>query len=461
MRIQPDAIHKLNHFTLFKKNEQGTILISFMIILPFFIALIFITFEISHYLQRKAKLSDAIEQATLALTIENNAIPDEPQQIKNNALVLSYANAYLPSKEFSVPIININDNTYYLEYNAAVTMAYPAKFLTQTSLTNAITDINITDNGVAIKNKAIEASDLTDVIFVADYSGSMLYNFDVNEPNDHERINALRSAFRKLHDIIMNNSNINAIGYIPFSWGTKRIVFENQQQKTYCHFPFSSKIYKPKGNYLSDEIKKSSNALLLLDYIGDIIDYDKTIESITGNAQTIDIPMSDVRTKNVCLQASNAYSLEQEQYINNIDNIIKMEPYGWTLISSGILSANNLFKKEANNRHRKLMIILSDGVDTYQDNFLPNKGLFISKTLVEKGMCERVISSGIQMAFIAIAYSPDDDVNEPEYINWRQCVGKDNYYEAHNADELMRDIQQAISKSATSEVGRNTPKKQY
>ncbi|HDL8348842.1 TPA: VWA domain-containing protein, partial [Yersinia enterocolitica] len=364
-----------------------------------------------------------------------------------------------PSKEFSVPIININDNTYYLEYNAAVTMAYPAKFLTQTSLTNAITDINITDNGVAIKNKAIEASDLTDVIFVADYSGSMLYNFDVNEPNDHERINALRSAFRKLHDIIMNNSNINAIGYIPFSWGTKRIVFENQQQKTYCHFPFSSKIYKPKGNYLSDEIKKSSNALLLLDYIGDIIDYDKTIESITGNAQTIDIPMSDVRTKNVCLQASNAYSLEQEQYINNIDNIIKMEPYGWTLISSGILSANNLFKKEANNRHRKLMIILSDGVDTYQDNFLPNKGLFISKTLVEKGMCERVISSGIQMAFIAIAYSPDDDVNEPEYINWRQCVGKDNYYEAHNADELMRDIQQAISKSATSEVGRNTPKK--
>ncbi|HDL8376695.1 TPA: pilus assembly protein, partial [Yersinia enterocolitica] len=94
MRIQPDTIHKLNHFTLFKKNEQGTILISFMIILPFFIALIFITFEISHYLQRKAKLSDAIEQATLALTIENNAIPDEPQQIKNNALVLSYANAY-------------------------------------------------------------------------------------------------------------------------------------------------------------------------------------------------------------------------------------------------------------------------------------------------------------------------------------------------------------------------------
>ncbi len=35
MLIQPDAIHKFNHFTLFKKNEQGAILISFMIIFPF------------------------------------------------------------------------------------------------------------------------------------------------------------------------------------------------------------------------------------------------------------------------------------------------------------------------------------------------------------------------------------------------------------------------------------------
>ncbi|AOF13745.1 TPA: pilus assembly protein [Yersinia enterocolitica] len=456
MLIQPDAIHKFNHFTLFKKNEQGAILISFMIIFPFFIALIFITFEISHYLQRKAKLSDAIEQATLALTIENNEIPDEPQQIKNNALVLSYVNAYLPSKKFLVPIININDNTHYLEYNAAVTMAYPAKFLSQSPFTNTISDMNITDNGVAIKNKAIEASEPTDVIFVADYSGSMLYNFNENKPRDHERIDALRSAFRKLHDIIMDNSNINAIGYIPFSWGTKRIVFENQQQKTYCHFPFSPKIHKPKGNYLSDEIKRSSNTLLLLDYIGDIIDYDKTIDSITGNAQTIDIPMSDVRFGDVCLQGSNAYSLEQEQYINNIDNIIEMEPHGWTLISSGILSANNLFKNKAKNGHKKLMIILSDGVDT--DDFPSSKGIIISKMLVEKGMCEEIKENDIQMAFIAIAYSPDNNKNEPYHINWKKCVGEDNYYEAHNAHELEHKLQQAVSGSTTREVGRNIPK---
>lgn len=90
-----------------------------------------------------------------------------------------------------------------------------------------IIDINIIDNGVVIKNKVIEVSDLIDVIFVVDYLGLMLYNFDVNELNDYEWINVLRLVFRKLYDIIMNNSNINVIGYIFFLWGIKRIVFEN------------------------------------------------------------------------------------------------------------------------------------------------------------------------------------------------------------------------------------------
>ncbi|HEN3602698.1 TPA: pilus assembly protein, partial [Yersinia enterocolitica] len=202
MLTKPDTIHKSNYFTLFKKNEQGAILISFMIILPFFIALMFISFEISHYLQRKAKLSDAIEQATLALTVENNGIPDKAQQIKNNALVLSYANAYLPSERFSDPIINIDDNAHYLGYNAAVAIAYPAKFLSQSPLTNTISDINITDNGMAIKNKTIAASEPMDVVFVADYSSSMESKF-LGDSSNKSKIDSLREVFERLNNTIL------------------------------------------------------------------------------------------------------------------------------------------------------------------------------------------------------------------------------------------------------------------
>ncbi|MFL4556664.1 TadE/TadG family type IV pilus assembly protein [Yersinia kristensenii] len=455
-----DIIRKFNRLTLFKQNEHGAILVSFIIIFPFIMALIFITFEISNFLQREAKLSDAIEQATLALTVENNGIPNVAQQTKNRELVLSYANAYLPAEKFSNPIINIDDNISHLGYNAAVTMTYPAKFLSRSSVTDSISNIYTTGNGVAIKNKTIETIEPTDVVFVADYSGSMLLSFSDDESiKNGERINALRSAFKTLDNIIKSNSNVHTIGFIPFAWGTKRIVLENREKKEYCHFPFSPKTYKPNGDYIAKHRIKNDLTLDVIDTIGDIIDYENTIMSITENAKTIDIPMRDIKSKYICLSNSNAYSLEREQFDYSIENIIGMAPVGATLISSGILSANNIFKETANNGHKKLMIILSDGMDTYDAEELPNKGFLISKTLIDKGMCETIIKNGIQMVFIAIAYSPEKNVNAPEYINWKQCVGEDNYYEAHNAHELERDLQQAVSVSGTNEVGRNTPKK--
>ncbi|HDL8287385.1 TPA: pilus assembly protein, partial [Yersinia enterocolitica] len=209
-----------------------------------------ISFEIAHYLQRKAKLSDAIEQATLALTVENNETPNVDQQTKNMALVLSYASAYLPAKEFSDPTININDNTSHLGYSAVVTMAYPAKFITQTSLTNTIANINIADNGVAIKNKTIEAIEPTDVIFVADYSESMARSFP-GDDTSRTKIEELRDIFQRLNIKIKNNSNIHTIGFIPFSWGTK---IKDNQSNEYCHFPFVPKKHKPNGSYFREYI---------------------------------------------------------------------------------------------------------------------------------------------------------------------------------------------------------------
>lgn len=57
----------------FIKNESGAILSPFIILIPLIIGLLFLSFEISRFIQKKAKLSDAIEQATLALTVENDS----------------------------------------------------------------------------------------------------------------------------------------------------------------------------------------------------------------------------------------------------------------------------------------------------------------------------------------------------------------------------------------------------
>lgn len=126
-------LRKINNFIFFIKNENGAILLPFIIFLPVFIGLIFLSFEISHFTQKKAKLSDAIEQATLALTVESNDNPDDNQQQKNTDLVRNYASAYLPSERFSDAKIEINKYQDHLEYNVAITMNYPASFLNKVS----------------------------------------------------------------------------------------------------------------------------------------------------------------------------------------------------------------------------------------------------------------------------------------------------------------------------------------
>lgn len=44
---------KLNTFFIFIKNENGAILLSFIFFLPVIIGLLFLSFEISHFIQKK------------------------------------------------------------------------------------------------------------------------------------------------------------------------------------------------------------------------------------------------------------------------------------------------------------------------------------------------------------------------------------------------------------------------
>ncbi|MBX9497880.1 TadE/TadG family protein [Yersinia enterocolitica] len=517
MLTKPDAIHKPNYFTLFKKNEQGAILISFMIILPFFIALMFISFEIAHYLQRKAKLSDAIEQATLALTIENNEIPDKAQQIKNRELVLSYANAYLPSERFSDPIINIDDNANHLGYNAAVTMTYPAKFLSQSPLTNTISDINTTDNGRATKNKRIETSETTDVVFVVDYSSSM--NEAFNKKESTKKIEVLRLIFKRLNDTILRNDNVKSIGFVPFTWGTKKRVKTKVGIKEYCHFPYTPKKHRPNGDYLRGYTSEELVEFPELSHIegldklepgkikhDDFIKIKKELYKIYGiQGEPIDYGygsyFEDDRDKNnlaierlnnmyyaktpIFVQSIIAKNIDYTETINSIVNDSKtidipmsdIYMKGFCLKNS---EAHSLVLDNTNDSLSDIEIfepggdtLISSGILTgnkllmESDSTNNNKLMVIlsdgkdsvsqyevTKMLIVKGMCNKIKQNNIRMVFIAIGYSADDSGS----IDWKKCVGEGNYYEAHNAHELEADLLQAFGTVDSSEVGRNTPK---
>ncbi|HDL8284056.1 TPA: VWA domain-containing protein, partial [Yersinia enterocolitica] len=140
----------------------------------------------------------------------------------------------------------------------------------------------------------------------------------------------------------------------------------------------------------------------------------------------------------------------------------EMSASGSTLISSGILAANNLFRKKNNSANKKLMIILSDGNDgKYRAKsesiyagipFKEESGNYITKDLIDMGMCEEIQKNNITMVFIAIGY-------EPHGIDWKKCVGKGNYYQANNTHQLEQSLQQALGSTNSSEVGRSMPKR--
>lgn len=500
---------KSNYFLIFIKNENGTILLPFIIFFPIFIGLLCLSFEISHFIQKKARLSDAIEQATLALTVENHNIPDDIQAEKNNIFVSSYVHAYLPLETFSDPKININNHGDYIKYNVTITMKYPVLFLNKMSLLTQNSTIETDDNAAAKRYLSIKP-DPTDVVFVTDYSGSMDEPFKNSDSNE-TKIEALRRIFINLRKKTQDNDGINMVGFVPFSWGTKYTLDSGLQLESFCHFPYVPVQYRPNGDYLRkytvsglkkfpglerldniDSIKYSElsseeydrigdeiedkvedsyhhQAVKHLDYSYDIdkfitildiiesnIDYSATIDSISGHGKTIDIPISDVLSNGICLKGSDAYIFDRHRMDDSQQfNVLENKVIGGTLISSGMLAGNNVFK-EQNNHHDKLMIILSDGDDSDHINtrdaveYKGREFFNVSKKLIDMGMCERIKDNGIKMVFIAIGFEPRDD------IDWKKCVGVENFYLAHNAHELEIDIKQVLVPE--TEVGRNIPK---
>lgn len=73
---------------------------------------------------------------------------------------------------------------------------------------------------------------------------------DIERNNRITKLDELKAIFVKLNNRIFSNDGINTIGFVPFSWGTKRISANGQVSSTYCHFPYSPKKIDGNGHYL-------------------------------------------------------------------------------------------------------------------------------------------------------------------------------------------------------------------
>ncbi|MEN9532718.1 MAG: hypothetical protein RIQ83_1942 [Pseudomonadota bacterium] len=220
----------------FAKDSSGAITIIFVFLIPLFFMLIALGTEGPRYLTEKARLYDVLEQASLALTAEdnNNTLQDETlAKERNKLLVTRYVDTLMPRRnEGRSAEVNDDDIEYtglqssapgsdtgFIEYRVKAQSPHLSWF--DSSIFPAFDkEVNVGEGGAA--RKYIGG---LDALFVLDFSDSMEKNAISGSSS---RLVALKEALTELVGKIGEMGSANRVGVLPFDWGTV-------DDQDYCH----------------------------------------------------------------------------------------------------------------------------------------------------------------------------------------------------------------------------------
>ncbi|GLR07775.1 TadE/TadG family type IV pilus assembly protein [Mixta theicola] len=400
----------------FGADRRGAFAISFVMLSTLLMSLAAFGLEGSRYITERARLSDAMEQAALALTAEDNGAG----AARNYTLASDYFRAWMRNeKRVITPKITVNSGVVannslltYVEYRVSGHTVHDSWF-SSSLFPSFDKEVAIGENGAARKLRSN-----MDVMFVVDFSGSM--NFQLGYQT---KLVELKRIVLKLSEELFAYNIGNKVGFVPFGWGSK--------SGNMCDFPFVANRPVP-VNLLTQPARVFEQ----------YVDIAATIAAIPKKINQFAIPLSYVK-KDYCLRESYSWAVPLTSSMAQIRQIQGMTADGGTLVSSGVLLGVPYLT--AGTAPRKIMIIISDGIDD-------PAGISITPRLIEAGMCDKirdVLSTKEavgKISFIGINYAPT--------YNWRRCVGEKNFYLPRNIYELERDLQRAVFE----EVGHNVVK---
>ncbi|EAW8017526.1 protein TadG, associated with Flp pilus assembly [Salmonella enterica] len=415
----------MNFFRRFIHEQHGAYAVSCAMLFPFLFGMLSLALEGSRYITERARLSDAMEQAALALTAENNGAG----QPRNSVLAKHYFSAYMRhDKRVYEPTIRVftgfgatGQQLEYVEYRVSGSTGQDS-WLTSSFFPSFPERVDIGDNGAARKFRSN-----IDVVFAADFTGSM------NDPlpDGGIKIDALKSIVLMLSRELFSFPGLtNKVGVIPFAWGVSN-------NSGLCILPFVSNSSKAQ-NAFKDTKDVPYDEIRPFSLISPYFDIRATVQAIPSLSYDISASPGDI-SPFFCTSGASTSQIPLTTDINEINRLQSMVPLGNTLVSSGILAgAHELSKGTA---ARRVLVVVSDGQDA--------PGLGISAGLLANGMCEKIrrelstkYSVG-KIAFIAVGYIPTED--------WEACVGKTNFY----TPETVKEFESAMRKAVFEEVGHN------
>lgn len=428
-------------FILFWRDKRGAFAVSFVLLSGLLLSLAALGIEGTRYVLDRARLSDAMEQAALALSAEDNGVAGNA---RNQKLASDYFKAWMQhEKRVVTPVIKINNgvsstngNLSWVEYRVSGQISEDSWF--SSSLFPSFgKQVTVGGNGAARKYR----SDM-DVVFAVDFSESMREGFVGDE--NRTKIDELKSVVMTLSTELFSFDKRNKVGFVPFTWGIKSL------DGKYCYFPFVSNT----GKKVPDNVLQIMPDHVALDdfrRVMSYIDYQATLNSIPKDVTDFLFPYSKVDSDAPCLNIANnaPYTVPLTSSLNDIKKINSMNIYGFTLISSGMIGGTQVLSKGT--AAKKVLVIVSDGMDEPRPEAAANI-VDISQKLMQMGLCNKIrealttSSSTGKIAFIGINYDPSSD--------WKSCVGESNYFEPKTVDEFRNAMRRAVFE----EVGHNTLK---
>lgn len=211
------------------QNNRAAVSVMFAIVLPILIASFSIGIDGARFLIKRAKLSDALSQGSLAVALTGNDNSLDTDITRNEQLLKSYIDYYLPSDKIKPGTLKVTLRKKYdpddtsrvvsLDYIAdAAILSNPIFESLEHGLPGFGKDVQISSDGSnGIVRKTIDESSVeSDIVFAVDFSGSML---DPSSEPSMNRLQLLQKIITDLSkDVIKSDSNTK-IGIVPFDLG--------------------------------------------------------------------------------------------------------------------------------------------------------------------------------------------------------------------------------------------------
>lgn len=507
------------------KKQQGVAAIILVLVLIPLFGSVFFALESTRYIQKKTRLADATEAAALAVTDENpekltiaetNKESQSLKQLKNeDDLASAYINSYVRNINkdtdniIITPKIVINKNSdekSYYQYNVNVTTTHNSWFFSKLIPSFNQTQ-KINENALARNYPILTGDQPIDLVFVADFSGSMTWPVNLykyTQTNKCELWNYKIKIFP--HDkfneekCILDNREIHYTDK-PTSENDRHLWWLDK----YYHFDYYYKCnntcykYKEKKTLIGHDTKINLLKESIETITSEILNNNKT----KTQKNRISLTAFDYNTYSKVLFSSNKNTFKPFDYngfngyvtqsnysynesnINVINNLFNKEPNytkksyasfydlpftydkntfidalnsiypenGGTAAYEGIMRGaqllNNGKKIKDYNKRKKILILLSDGEESQPS---------VLEGLVNTGLCEKIRThfstknNKMFMGMVGIGYKASDlgvfhqCFDENIYNADHQLISKSNIIDVDDLSTLTDKIKELIRK---------------